>query len=228
MVSAIIVAAGIGARMNDNVRKQYLSLAGRPVVSHALVAFDKCVQVENIFIVVPHEDFDYCRKHVLEPLELIDKVNLVAGGEHRQKSVYNGLLEVDKKTNTIVIHDGVRPFVQSEDIKVCIKGSKYFGACITGVPASDTLKLVGKSGIIEKTIARDTVWLSQTPQAFQYDLIMKAHESARQEGYVGTDDAMLVERMGKEVKIIRGRRSNLKITTRDDLIVARAMFGAEA
>jgi 2-C-methyl-D-erythritol 4-phosphate cytidylyltransferase len=226
MVSAIIVAAGKGVRMNDAVCKQYLSLAGHPIVSHSLITFDECQQIADIFLVVPQKDINYCQKNILAPLTLQKKVHLVPGGTFRQASVYNGLIEIDQKTTTVVIHDGVRPFVRSENLTSCILGAKDFGACILAIPASDTLKHVERSGVIKKTLPRDTVWLAQTPQAFQYSLIMKAHETARHDGFIGTDDALLVERMGKDVKVIRGGKDNIKITTREDLTVAQAMLDA--
>lgn len=226
MVSAIIVAAGKGLRMNDAVRKQYLHLAGHPVVSHSLITFDACQQIGDIFLVVSQKDMDYCQKNILAPLKLQKKIHLVPGGPHRQASVYNGLLKIDHKTTTVVIHDGVRPFVRSDHLTSCILGAKNFGACILAIPANDTLKHVVQSDIIKKTLPRDMVWLAQTPQAFQYSLIMKAHEAARQDGFIGTDDALLVERMGKDVKVIRGCKTNIKITTKEDLAVAQAMLDA--
>jgi len=226
MVSAIIVSAGKGVRMNDAFRKQYMDLSGLPLVAHSVIAFDKCRPIEEIFLVVPKEDMDYCQKKILSPLELKKKVYLVPGGDQRQDSVYNGLQAIDKNTETVVIHDGVRPFVQAENLLACIHGSKDFGACILGIPASDTLKRVGKSEIIQETLTRDRIWLAQTPQAFRYDLILKAHETARRDGYVGTDDASLLERLGMDVKIISGSRLNIKITLKEDLAVARAFFDA--
>ncbi len=227
MVSAIIVAAGKGVRMNDTVRKQYLDLAGRPILAYSLMAFDACDKIESIFLVIPEEDLDYCQKNILSLIKLQKKVNLVPGGTHRQDSVYKGLQALDDKTDTVVIHDGVRPFIRSEQLTACIIGAKETGACILGVPAGDTLKRVGKSGIIEKTLVRDAIWLAQTPQAFQYHLIIKAHEKARQYGYSGTDDALLVERLGVSVKMINGSKSNIKITSREDLKLARAMLQAK-
>jgi 2-C-methyl-D-erythritol 4-phosphate cytidylyltransferase len=227
MVSAIIVAAGKGVRMNDTVRKQYLDLEGRPILAYSLMAFDECDKIDSIFLVIPKEDLDYCQKNILPLLKLQKKVHLVPGGAQRQDSVYNGLQALDDKTDTVVIHDGVRPFIRSEQLLACIIGAKETGACILGVPASDTMKRVGKSGTIEKTLARDAVWLAQTPQAFQYHLIIKAHEKARQDGYSGTDDALIVERLGVSVKMIKGSKSNIKITSREDLKLARAMLQAK-
>ncbi|MDH3721933.1 MAG: 2-C-methyl-D-erythritol 4-phosphate cytidylyltransferase, partial [Desulfobacteraceae bacterium] len=226
MVSAIIVAAGKGIRMKGTMRKQYLDLSGRPVLAHSIMAFDSCSQVAEIYLVVPKEDIEYCQNKILSLLDLKNQINLVHGGAKRQDSVYNGLQSIDKDTETVVIHDGVRPLIHPEELKECILGSKKYGACILGTPASDTLKRVDKSGIIEATLPRENIWLAQTPQAFQYDLILKAHETARRDGYVGTDDASLVERLGADVKIINGSRFNIKITQKEDLAVAKAMFDA--
>jgi 2-C-methyl-D-erythritol 4-phosphate cytidylyltransferase len=226
MVSAIIVAAGKGIRMKGTMRKQYLDLSGRPVLAHSIMAFDSCTLVAEIYLVVPKEDVEYCQNKILSLLDLKNQINLVHGGAKRQDSVYNGLQAIAKNTDTVVIHDGVRPLIHPEELKECILGSKKYGACILGTPASDTLKRVDKSGIIEATLPRENIWLAQTPQAFQYDLILKAHETARRDGYVGTDDASLVERLGANVKIINGGRFNIKITKKEDLAVAKAMFDA--
>lgn len=226
MVSAIIVSAGKGVRMNDTFRKQYMDLSGLPLVAHSVIAFDECQSIEAIFLVVPKEDMDYCQKRILFPLGLKKKVHLIPGGDQRQDSVYKGLQAIDKHTDTVVIHDGVRPFVRADDLLACIQGSKDFGACILGIPSSDTLKRVDKSEIIRETLTRDRIWQAQTPQAFQYDLILKAHEAARRDGYVGTDDASLLERLGLDVKIISGSRLNIKITLKEDLAVARALLDA--
>ena len=226
MVFAIIVAAGKGVRMNDPMRKQYLLLAGRPILGHTLLAFDACHLIDKIFLVIPEEDLDFCNKNILYPLKLQKKVVLVSGGAQRQESVYNGLLAIDNNESIVIIHDGVRPFVSPEQLAACIAGAKVFGACILGLPASDTLKSVNSSGYIDKTLERDTVWFAQTPQAFQYTVIRKAHENARQEGYTGTDDALLVERLGKKIKVISGSRNNIKITTREDLVFAQSLIPA--
>jgi 2-C-methyl-D-erythritol 4-phosphate cytidylyltransferase len=159
-------------------------------------------------------------------MKLKNGLNLVAGGKQRQNSVYNGLQAIDKKTDTVVVHDGVRPFVQPDELESCIIGARKFGACILGIPAGDTIKSVGASGFIEKTLERDRIWLAQTPQAFKYELIISAHEAAWRDGYIGSDDACLVERLGVSVKIINGSKNNIKITVREDLVIARAMLDA--
>jgi 2-C-methyl-D-erythritol 4-phosphate cytidylyltransferase len=226
MASAIIVAAGKGSRMKGPTRKQYLELSGRPVLSYSLITFDACTLIEEIFLVVPKNDIDECQNKIISALNLKKKVHLISGGVHRQDSVYNGLLSVDKQSDIVVIHDGVRPFVRPEDLTACIRCAKKVDACILGTPASDTLKRVDKSRIIEKTLDRKNIWLTQTPQAFKNDLIMEAHEAARRDGVIGTDDASLVERLGKDVKIIDGNRFNIKITVKEDLAVAQALIDA--
>jgi 2-C-methyl-D-erythritol 4-phosphate cytidylyltransferase len=226
MVSAIILAAGKGIRMKGSMRKQYLDLSGQPVLAHSIMAVDSCSLIEEIILVVPKEDVEYCQNKILSLLDLKNQINLIHGGDRRQDSVYNGLQAVTQPTETIVIHDGARPFIHSEELKECILASKKFGACILATPASDTLKRVYKSGLIETTISRENIWLAQTPQVFQFDLILKAHETARRDGYTGTDDASLVERLGEDVKIINGGRYNIKITKNEDLAIAKAIFDA--
>jgi len=227
MVAAIIVAAGKGVRMQDSLRKQYLPLAGLPILVHTLTVFGKCDLVDHIFLVIPRDDFEFCREHIIDRINFAGNVNLVAGGARRQDSVYRGLQQIDPHCSIVIIHDGVRPFVQHDQIAACINGAGKFGSCILGIPAYDTLKQVDKSGNIVNTTARDAIWLAQTPQAFRYELIKKAHDQARLDGYQGTDDASLVERMGAAVRIIRGSRSNIKITNKEDLEIARALLERE-
>jgi 2-C-methyl-D-erythritol 4-phosphate cytidylyltransferase len=224
MNAAIIVAAGKGLRMADPLRKQYLELEGLPILARTLTVFDACDLIDGIFLVIPREDADYCRANVLDPLSLTKSIHLVSGGIRRQDSVYKGLSEIDQRYQIIVIHDGVRPFLNSDHLVDCIESAKKFGACILGVPAYDTLKRVDSSGRILQTLPRENVWLAQTPQAFQYDVIKKAHDNARRDGYTATDDASLVERMGEKVKIINGSRNNIKITRPEDLEIAKYLL----
>ena len=224
MVSAIIVAAGQGTRMQDPQRKQYLSLAGLPILTRTLVVFDKCDLVEQIILVIPQDDFSFCQKNILKAAGLTGNIILVAGGERRQDSVFSGLKALEPECSIVVIHDGVRPFLQNHQLIAAIEGARESGACIMGVPAYETLKQVDASSHIIRTLKRDDVWLAQTPQAFRYDLIRKAHDRARVEGYSATDDASLVERLGGTVKIIPGSRNNIKITIKEDLEMARLLL----
>ena len=224
VVSAIIVAAGSGVRMNAGRPKQYLTIAGRPVLNHTLQKFLDCRQVDVIYLVVPKADFGYCRENILPPVDPGKPIRLIGGGAARQHSVYKGLAAVEEKNGLVIIHDGVRPLVQTSLISDCILQAQETGACIAGIPVYDTIKRAGDSGDIEETVERKGLWLAQTPQVFRYGLIRKAHDRAIVEGYTGTDDAILVERIGNPVKIITGSKTNIKITTREDLAMAASLL----
>jgi len=224
MIYAIIVAAGQGIRMSNTVRKQYIALDGIPILSRTLGAFDRCDLIDQIIVVVPKDDIDYCRNEIIPAADMKKEVILVVGGERRQGSVYNGLKSIESDDGIVLIHDGVRPFVSPEHLFACIKGAQKHGACILGIPAFDTVKHVNAKNEIIETRKRDTLWLAQTPQAFQLELIRRAHEIAKQEGFTGTDDASLVERLGGIVKIIPGSRNNIKITNQEDLKLAQAIL----
>ena len=228
MVAAIIVAAGRGSRMQERLRKQYLPLAGVPILVHTLEAVNDCRSVDGIYLVVPPDDFEYCRNHIISQLEPGCCIHLIAGGAHRQDSVYNGLRQLDANCRIVLIHDGVRPFVKNEQLTASIKGARQHGACILGIPAYDTMKRIDTSHNIVRTLSRDAVWLAQTPQTFRYDLIKRAYDRANTDRFVGTDDASLVERLGESVKIIHGSRSNIKITNKEDLKIAQALIKVAA
>ena len=223
-VHAIIVAAGKGIRMSDTVRKQYIELDGIPMLSRILAVFNHCDLIDQIIMAVPQEDIDFCRNKIIPAANLKKEIVLVIGGARRQDSVYNSLKAIEMDNGIVLIHDGVRPFVNPEDLVVCINGAREHGACILGIPAFDTVKYVNAKNEIIETQKRETLWLAQTPQAFQLKLIKRAHEMAKQEGFKGTDDASLVERLGEVVKIMPGKRSNIKITNQEDLKLARAIL----
>ena len=222
-VYAIIVAAGKGIRLKGALRKQYVALDGVPILGLTLNKFDSCERVNQIILVVPKDDIDFCRNEILMSAKFQKDVMLIAGGIERLDSVYNGLKAVDSDDGIALIHDGVRPFVRQEHLVACIIGAAELGACILGIPAFDTVKKINATNEITQTLKRDKLWLAQTPQAFQLKLIKKAHEAAKQEGFIATDDASLVERLGEVVKIIPGSRSNIKITNQEDLKLAQAL-----
>jgi 2-C-methyl-D-erythritol 4-phosphate cytidylyltransferase len=221
---AIIVGAGQGVRMGSNTRKQFMMLGDRPVMAHAVLAFDKCDAVEEILLVIPEGDEGVCKKEVLDPLQLQKPVSMVAGGATRQESVLNGLRAIDGQCTLVAIHDGVRPLVRVEDIAECIKMAGKYGGCILALEASDTMKTVDVEDRVIVTMKRDMIRMAQTPQAFQYDLILEAHIAAEKEGYAGTDDAELAERCGEVVKAIPGDPYNIKITTPEDLKLAEVLL----
>lgn len=225
--AAIIVGAGKGLRMNSTIPKQYLRLNNLPVIVYSMEAFAACDKINEIYLVVSEAEAEFCQETILSSLDIAKPVNVVIGGKRRQDSVYNGLLAMEGHGGVVAIHDGVRPFVQPPQIDDCITKAEAFGACMLGMPVGDTLKRVGSSNIIERTVLRDNMWQAQTPQAFKYQLIRTAHEKAAEEGFSGTDDASLVERYGGQVRILKGSATNIKITHPEDLAVAEALMGIE-
>jgi len=223
-VIAIIVAAGKGLRMNSPVRKQFHVLAGQPIIVHTLRRFDTCDLLDHIIIVLPEDDIEFCRDQFIKPLQYNKKITLVAGGKRRQDSVYNGLQAIDEDKGVVVVHDGVRPFVSHEKITACIAGARKCGACILGIPAYDTLKRISADRFVLETLDRARIWLAQTPQAFRTELLKKAHELAKKNGFSGTDDASIVEQLDIEVKIIQGSRNNIKITNQQDIKLASRLM----
>jgi 2-C-methyl-D-erythritol 4-phosphate cytidylyltransferase len=226
-VTAIIVAAGQGLRMEAAVRKQYMALKGEPILLHTLRAFCSAPAVQEICLVVPEEDMAFCSEYLLPRLSARQRIQLVAGGAERQDSVFNGLQAVSDPDRIILVHDGVRPFISIDLINACIQETMRSGACLAGIPAFDTLKQLTDDHTIEKTLDRQGIWLAQTPQAFTFDILSRAHKKAAAEGYRATDDAMLVERLGKPVKMVHGSRMNIKITTKEDLKLAEALAATE-
>ncbi|MGD9365413.1 MAG: 2-C-methyl-D-erythritol 4-phosphate cytidylyltransferase [Desulfobacteraceae bacterium] len=221
MITAIIVAAGQGLRMGSAQRKQFLKLCGEPILIHTLRAFDACQAVGQLLLVVPAGEIDFCRKNIIEPVDISTRIAMVQGGNSRQDSVFNGLESIPTNEGIVLIHDGVRPLVSVELIDACIEGAQRWGACIPALIPVDTLKQIAGNDIIERTISRDSVRLAQTPQAFHLSVLRKAYGQAKLRGWKATDDASLVERMGMSVHVIPGMRENLKITTAEDLALAQ-------
>jgi len=223
MVFAIVVAGGKGVRMRQSIPKQYLMLDGKPLIGHTLIAVDACKKIDKVILVIPPDDVNACDQ-MMDRLVLKKRPLPVAGGAQRQASVYNGLCAIDadaRADDIVIVHDGVRPFVTPAMLNACIAGAGETGACITGIPAFDTLKRIDPGGYVQKTIPRKMIRMVQTPQAFEYGLLKSAHETALKQGFTGTDDAALVENRGIGVKIVNGSRFNIKITTEDDMVLAR-------
>jgi 2-C-methyl-D-erythritol 4-phosphate cytidylyltransferase len=227
MVYVLIVAGGKGARFSSHKPKQYEPLAGIPILIHTLRAFDACEVVDSMVLVVPGADIRFVRDSMVPAAGLQKTVRTIAGGPRRQESVYNGLRRIEGGDETVVvIHDAVRPLVTGKCVFRCVEAARQHGACITALPAWDTLKRATPSGTIETTLPRERVWLAQTPQAFRMNLIRAAHVKARKQRHLGTDDASLVERMGVAVHILPGSRCNIKITTVQDLAFAEFLLQA--
>jgi 2-C-methyl-D-erythritol 4-phosphate cytidylyltransferase len=223
-VAAIIVVAGEGLRMGAPQRKQYLPIGDRPVLAHTVSVFEQCNAVAEIFIVVPEGDQDLCQELVISPLAPTKEIHLVSGGPTRQDSVFNGLKATEGRFDLVAIHDGVRPLVRVEQVDECVRVAEKYGACIPAVEATDTIKTVDEQDRVVVTMKRHMIRMAQTPQVFYYNLILGAHLAAQKEGYVGTDDAELVELCGEVVKVVPGEARNIKITVPEDLKVAEALL----
>lgn len=224
---AIIPAAGMGKRMGASVNKQYLLLDGKPVLAHTLELFQKAGCIDEIYVIVPAEEIEFCREHVVEKFAITKVQKIVAGGAERQNSVLNGLRAIDCDDDDVVlIHDGVRPFVPLTVMERSIEMALLHDGALVAVPVKDTVKVV-KDAFVTATPHREALWLAQTPQTFRYGIIRTAHEFAEAEGFTGTDDTSLVERTGKKIHVTIGDYKNIKITTPEDLVLAE-MFLKES
>lgn len=214
---AIIPAGGAGRRMGGGVPKQFLPLAGIPVLVHTLRVFQRSPIIDEIFLAVPEGDIPAVRRDIVEGHGLSKVTSILAGGAERQDSVANALMQMRDDHGIVLVHDGVRPFVTGELIGRVVAAAGEHGAAAVGVPVRDTVKSVSAAGVVVKTVEREGLWLTQTPQAFRRHVICAAYEKAAQDGFSGTDDACLVERVGISVRMIPGDHDNIKITTPEDL-----------
>lgn len=217
MVTAVIVAGGIGSRMGREINKAYLPLAGKRVIEHTVNAFLKVKSIKKIVIVTRQEDTELCKS-------LFDdgKIIITTGGATRQESVANGLRFAD--TELAAIHDAARALIEPEIIEKAVEECRKYGAAAVGVPCVDTLKQTDEHGFIIKTVDRTGIYRIQTPQIFRVEEIAKAHEQARQDCFDATDDCALYERYIGKVKITEGNGNNIKLTYPEDLAFAEAIL----
>jgi 2-C-methyl-D-erythritol 4-phosphate cytidylyltransferase len=210
--------------MDDTTKKPYLHLLGEPILTHTIRVFDQHPIIDAIYVIVAAEDFSVCESMVIAPYGFQKVAGLVAGGETRQASVFNGVQSLPPDTDFVIVHDGVRPFVTDEITSECVHAAAKWGAAVAAVPVKDTIKVADDAGFIVDTPDRQKLWVVQTPQAFRKSLLLDAHQQARQRRDISaTDDAMLVEHLGVKVKLIMGSYANLKITTPEDLIIAESL-----
>lgn len=223
--TGIVLAAGAGRRMNSTVQKQFLEVGGRPLIYYALKAFEES-HIDRIILVTGAESLEYCRQEVVEKYGFSKVSDIVAGGSERYDSVYNGL-RAAAGSDYVLIHDGARPMVTSRHINELIECVQRDKACISGMPAKDTIKITDYDGCVQSTPDRRTLWVVHTPQAFDYGLICQAHEAFRREGCPEgiTDDGMLVENYSScPVKMVKGSYANIKVTTPEDLPMAEVLL----
>ncbi|WP_345244142.1 bifunctional 2-C-methyl-D-erythritol 4-phosphate cytidylyltransferase/2-C-methyl-D-erythritol 2,4-cyclodiphosphate synthase [Pontibacillus salipaludis] len=217
----IILAAGQGKRMQTGQNKQFLSINGKPLLIHTIEAFtqDDLSCEQRIVVINPNERTQI--ESLLERFGYLSQITLIDGGEERQDSVYAGLQAINGDS-IVLIHDGARPFVKRESIRELVKEAGEHGAALLAVPVTDTIKQYQAGSL--KTLKRDELYAAQTPQAFRYELILSAHEQAKEEHYLGTDDASLVERLGQNVEVVQGSYDNIKLTTPEDIEKAETII----
>lgn len=223
---ALVPAAGMGKRMGADINKQYLLLDGMPIVARTLQVFQQSDLIAGIVLVTPEQEISFCRSEVVERYNLSKVLAIAPGGSERQHSVMNGLMELGRHAQAddiVLIHDGVRPFINDRLLQQAYETACVTDGALVAVPVKDTIKAV-QDGIITGTPDRSNLWQAQTPQAFRLDLILKAHQQADQEKFLGTDDCSLLERMDGKISIVTGSYRNIKITTPEDLVIASALL----
>jgi 2-C-methyl-D-erythritol 4-phosphate cytidylyltransferase len=220
---AIIAAAGAGSRMAGDRPKQFLQLAGVPIIFHTLKPFEQCDSIQEIIVVLPAvESADFLA--LVQKYEVKKLSRVVSGGTTRAESVWRGLLAIRAATAEIIaVHDGVRPFVTAEEIDRTVAAARSHGAAILVAPAIDTIKEVN-GGEVVRTLERRQLCHALTPQCFRYDLLRRAYERADVQDPAITDDSSLVEQLGEPVTIVEGSSRNIKITTQRDLLIAEAFL----
>ena len=219
----VLPAAGSGKRMGAGQNKLFLQLAGKPILAHTLLVFEQDPNCTGIWIAVKDEERDIVQALLKE--HRISKVKgLPTGGQERQHSVHSCIKEM-KNVNIVLVHDAARPFITEPVIKQLAETAYFQGAAIAGVRVKDTMKVV-RDGIIEETIDRELLWSIQTPQAFRFNLLAEAEDVAEKIGFLGTDEAMLVERLGHKIHIVESSYENVKMTTKEDLLFGEAILAS--
>jgi len=221
---AIVPAGGIGRRMGGSRPKQYLSVGRAPLIVHTIRALVRVA--EGVVVAAPAAHLEATRR-LFARYRTPRVLAVVAGGAERQESVWLALAAVPEAAQWVIVHDAVRPFVTAALVERVLDAARMRGAATCGIAVRDTVKRV-RDGLIQSTLDREGLWLTQTPQAFRRELLWEAHDKARRDGFLGTDDAVLVERLGAEVAMVPGLPRNLKVTTPEDLAAARQWRGREA
>ena len=223
MISALIVAAGKGERFGGRIKKQFIEIAGRPIFLHSVDPFYKSKEVDEIIIIVPDDELGPVTK-VVKRAHLVKKmIKIVPGGESRQDSVNNGLKVMDERAEYVLIHDGVRPFITVREVDRIANEVKENNAVIYCIPVRDTI-VAEKENHVNEYVDREKIRFVQTPQAFKTGLIKKAFKHAYENGYKGTDESSVVKYFGEKVKLLPGSFENIKITTREDLTLAKILL----
>jgi len=225
MLSAIILAAGKGRRLNLSAPKPLVKIGSRPAIIYSLSSLNRHPDIDEIIVVLSPANQDKIIK-VIKSFSFEKIKAFVLGGRRRQDSVHNGLKAVNKKSNWILIHDSARPFIDSKSITKVILAAKKSGAAILAVKPKATIKFSRQANMVTETLNRDKLWEAQTPQVFKKNLLLKAYKKYSKDNV--TDDASLVEKSGKRVEIVKGSYGNIKITTGEDLLLAGLIIKRKA
>lgn len=222
--AGIVLAGGKGTRMQSTIPKQYMLLAGKPLLYYSLRAFEES-NVERVVLVTAEGEEDYCRTELIERYGLTKVTAVTAGGAERYESVFHGL-QAAGEPEYVLIHDGARPLVTAELINRLLQQAESYKACVAGMPVKDTIQMTDENGVITLTPKRESLWTAQTPQAFEFALVYDAYERLMKEPEIAvTDDAMVVGLYGDvPVQMIRGSYTNLKVTTPEDIVFAEALL----
>ncbi|MEC1303779.1 2-C-methyl-D-erythritol 4-phosphate cytidylyltransferase [Lysinibacillus capsici] len=218
----VLPAAGSGKRMGAGQNKLFLKLLEKPILVHTLEVFQQDPACTGIWLAVKPEERGFIQK-MLEDYRITKVKGLPDGGPERQHSVHSCMKEM-QQVDIVLVHDAARPFITHDIIAKLVQNAHHHGAAIAGVRAKDTMKKVSMNGIIEETVDRESLWMVQTPQAFRFELIMEAEDVAEKVGFLGTDEAMLMERLGHQVHIVESSYENVKMTTQEDLVFGEAIL----
>lgn len=223
IVEAIVPSAGVGKRFSQKIKKPFFKLEGVPIFIRTLQGLSSSELIKNIILVIEKDERERCIS-LVRRYRLTKVREVIVGGMRRSDSVYNGLKHIQKNTKLVLIHDGVRPFVDADMVKKVLDSAKRYGSAILAIPATSTVKEVDSRRYVLSTPKRERFWFSQTPQVFKKDLIIEAYNKAKLNGFYSTDDSAYVEKAGYKVMIVEGSVLNLKITTKQDLLLAEAIL----
>jgi 2-C-methyl-D-erythritol 4-phosphate cytidylyltransferase len=211
--------------MKTDIKKPFIEIAGVPVIIRTLLLLEQSAYINELIVVVGEEELATLKRMAAQ-FGLRKVSRYAPGGQDRQDSVHNGLMAIDK-CDVVVVHDGVRPFVSVEELNRVILSAAEHGAATIGTPVKDTIKKI-ECGVVNETVPRDNLYAVQTPQAFQWSILQEAHLKSRETGFKGTDDAALVEWIGQPVHLEEGSYRNIKLTTPEDLLIAKAFISQES
>jgi 2-C-methyl-D-erythritol 4-phosphate cytidylyltransferase len=221
-VGLVIAAGGKGRRAGGRLPKQFQLMGRRSILELTIRRFHSFSFIHEIVVVVPGDHVGRVRD-MIRRRRFSRVTAVVPGGRERQHSVWEGLNAFSRRPDQVLVHDAVRPFVDRSSVEAVVRAARRYGAAVVGTRVKDTVKFEGRPGYYTRTLPRERLWAVQTPQGFDFGLLMRAYRAARKKRFLGTDDASLVEHQGVNVRIVKGNDNNMKITTSRDLVLARIL-----